>query len=75
MKKQTLGQDDKDKVPRCPNHGEPLELSLEQLTEVRGSAPCPVSKCLFEFEQIPNEKEFDKEGNPLIQIKVTGNEE
>jgi hypothetical protein len=58
-------------VPRCPNHGEPLNLSREQLTHTKGYAPCPISGCLFEFTQIPEEEieTKDKYGN-VTKIKV-----
>jgi hypothetical protein len=58
--------------PRCPNHGCPLELTLDQLTATEGRAPCQVSKELFEFEQETNSKEQDKFGQPLIKFNVTG---
>ena len=58
-------------VPRCPNHGEPLELDNIQMTQTKGSSPCPVSKVLFEWEQVPEQTGYikDKDGN-LIQTKT-----
>lgn len=63
----------------CPNHGEPLELSLDQLTATKGTAPCPISKCLFDFTQEVDETKMvqDKYGNliPTKTFKVEGDEE
>lgn len=65
MKKTTIGD-----VPRCENHGEPLELDNKQRTMTKGFSPCPVSGVLFEWTQVPAADAFtkDKDGN-LIPTK------
>lgn len=68
-------------VPRCPNHGEPLQLDFKQKSQRKGSSPCPVSGAMFEWEQSPITGETgntkDKFGNLLVEklFTVTGDEE
>lgn len=65
MKKQTLG------IPRCPNHGEPLQLDSTQKGHTKGASPCPLSGMLFDWVQDVEASSFtkDKNGN-LVEQKA-----
>jgi hypothetical protein len=62
--------------PMCPNHGVELEIPDEDLMKGKGAHPCPVSKCLFEWQvdvEI-HETHYDKFGNELTSYKTNGKE-
>lgn len=56
-------------IPRCPNHGEPLNLDNVQLTQRKGSSSCPISGEFFAWEQDVDsaEQTVDKFGNVTIE--------
>lgn len=64
-------------LPKCPNHGCPLEGCGFPLPS-KGTGICPVSGCPFDFEVETDEEKIkmDKFGNPVKQVdwKVTGDE-
>lgn len=69
----------KNRVPCCPNHGEPLEGLPHPLTPT-GTGICPISKAEFDYsidlDERSNIQEVDKNGNikTIPTYKVTGEE-
>ncbi len=63
--------------PKCPNHHCPLMLTPEQKRMNKGTAACPLSGALFDFEQSvqTGSVKKDKFGNIVKEWKVTGEEE
>ena len=62
--------------PRCPNHGEPLEIPLKDKHLTKGRAPCPISGAMFEYEQETDtaKLKIDVFGNLTTEYIVKGND-
>lgn len=64
-------------VPKCPNHGCPLDGCGFPLPD-KGTGICPVSSCPFDFEAEVEEEKVakDKFGNVVKSVgwKLTGND-
>ncbi len=62
-------------VPRCPNHGSPLEGCGFPLPQ-KGVGKCPISGCDFEFEATVDQEKtvLDKFGNMKKEVgwKIEG---
>lgn len=64
-------------VPRCPNHNCPLTLTTKERGQTTGASPCPISGAMFDWSQSikDGDVKHDKFGNPLLEFKVTGEDE